>query len=374
MNFAFSDEQQMLLETARRYLADHYTFNLRRAVLGGTAGWSPQVWDAFGDLGLLGLSVPEEYGGLGGGMIESLVAGIAMGEHLVLEPYLASATLATRAITALASDAQRAEWLPRLVGGDLIAVIVDDPRPDGLRNLGITARHDGQQWTLDGHVDVVYHAPLAGLLLIGARTADDCATPDALFAVPSDTRGLALRPYLTLDGQPAADVSLQQVRVGDGARVGADATETLKYLADFGTVSLCGEALGALDRTLALTVEYTRNRSQFGGPISRFQSLQHRMVDMLTRIEQARSLVYLAASTIDAPDWAQRQRTVSAAKVLIGEAAQFVGQQAVQLHGGMGLADECAISHYFKRLLATKLRFGTDEAHLSRYASLMSAA
>jgi alkylation response protein AidB-like acyl-CoA dehydrogenase len=374
MDFSFSAEQQMLLETARRYLANQYSFDQRKAILGSDAGWSPKVWIAFGNLGLLGLNVSEQDGGLGGGIVDSVVAGLAMGEHLVIEPYLASATIATRAIACLASDVQRAGWLPRLAAGSLVAVLVDDAQPDGVRDAGVAASRDGTAWVLNGHVKVVYHAPIADLLLVAARTMAARVTPDALFAIPAGTGGLALEPFITVDAQTAANVSLNGVRLDDSARVGGDVSAALDYLADYSTVALCGEALGALDRTLALTVDYTRNRSQFGGPISRFQALQHRMVDMLTRVEQTRSLVYLAASNLESADTGLRQRTVSAAKVLTGDAAQFVGQQAVQLHGGMGLADECSVSHYFKRLVAIRMRLGTDEAHLSRYAAQMSAA
>ena len=177
----------------------------------------------------------------------------------------------------------------------------------------------------------------------------------------------------TVDGQVAADVVLEHVRVPASSRLGADATTELGALADYALIALCGEAIGALDRAMALTIEYTRTRQQFGQPIARFQALQHRMVDMKSRIEQARSLVYLAAARYDGADARQRERDASAAKVLVSDAARYVGEQAVQLHGGMGVCDEMAISHYFKRLLAARVRLGSEALHLTRYASLLDA-
>ena len=209
--------------------------------------------------------------------------------------------------------------------------------------------------------------PIAGLLLIAASTAAAVA-PDALFAIDPASNGVRLQPFVTVDGQPAAEVVLQQVPVTIAHRLGADATAELAALADFGLIALCAEALGALDRTMALTVEYTKSRQQFGGPIARFQALQHRMVDMKASIEQARSLVYLAAARFDSGDALQRASDASATKVLVSEAAQFVGEQAVQLHGGMGVSDEVSLSHYFKRLVAARIRFGSQHAHLTRYA------
>jgi alkylation response protein AidB-like acyl-CoA dehydrogenase len=219
---------------------------------------------------------------------------------------------------------------------------------------------------------VVYHAPLADVLLVAATTTADAHRPDALFAITSAAQGLTLSGCLTVDAQVAADVEFDAVSVDATARVGGDATEVLTATVDFGLLALCAETLGVLDKCLALTVEYTRTRHQFGGPIGRFQALQHRMVDMLTRIEQARSLVFLAASRCEGADAAARESALSAAKVLISDAARFVGQQAVQLHGGMGVADEMNVSHYFKRLLAAELRFGGSDAHLDRFADHMS--
>jgi alkylation response protein AidB-like acyl-CoA dehydrogenase len=373
MDFAFTPEQQLLADSARRYITERYAFEQRKQILASEDGCSRAVWKDFADLGFLGLNVPEDYGGLGGGPVETLLLSTAIGEGLVLEPYLSSAVLATRAIARLGSRTQQQAWLPKLAAGELIAVLASDASygfgsEDAVR---ATATSDG--WELNGRVPVVYHAPVADLLLVAARTGSPGREPNALFAVPAQANGVRLAAYSTVDAQLAADVECDALRVDAASRVGAAIQAELAAVVDYGLLALCAEALGALDRCLALTVEYTRTRNQFGGPIGRFQALQHRMVDMLMRIEQARSLVYLAAARCDEPDAHARESALSAAKVLIADAARFVGQQAVQLHGGMGVSDEVAVSHYFKRLVAAEVRFGSTDAHFARYAHRLAA-
>jgi alkylation response protein AidB-like acyl-CoA dehydrogenase len=374
MDFAFSHEQQLLADTARRYITEQYGFDRRKQILASADGYSKDVWREFAELGFLGVNVPEEHGGLGGGPIETLLLAIAIGEGLVVEPYLSSAVLATRAIARLGSPLQREAWLPKLAGGELIAVLA----ADATYGLGgddvVRATAAGNGWELTGRVPVVYHAPAADLLLVAARTGSPGREANALFAVPSHADGVGLAAYSTVDGQLAADLECRGVHVDGASRLGAEIEAELAALADYGLFALCAEALGALDKCLALTVEYTRTRNQFGGPIGRFQALQHRMVDMLMRIEQARSLVYLAATRCDQVDAQARGSALSATKVLIADAARFVGQQAVQLHGGMGVSDEVAVSHYFKRLVAVELRFGSADAHLARYARGLAAS
>lgn len=370
MDFSFSSEQQLLLDTARRYVAEQYGFARRKQILASPQGYSTVVWSEFAELGFLGLIVPEEHGGLGGGPVETLLLATAIGEGLVVEPYLSSAILATRAIVRLGSAPQRAEWLPRLAAGELTAVLAHEAAYGLGAGDAVRATPDGDGWKLDGRVPVVYHAPAAGLLLVAARTGAPGLEPNALFAVPAGSGGVALAPFTTVDGQTAADVECRGVKVPESARLGADVQDELAAVVDYGLFAFCAEALGALDRCLTLTVEYTRTRNQFGGPIGRFQALQHRMVDMLMRVEQARSLVYLAAMHSEDADAAGRQSVLSATKVLVADAARYVGQQAVQLHGGMGVSDEVSISHYFKRLLATEARFGCADAHLGRFARL----
>jgi alkylation response protein AidB-like acyl-CoA dehydrogenase len=366
MDFSLSQEQQLLADSARRYIREQYGFEQRKKILASADGHSRATWKDFADLGLLAVNVPEGDGGLGGGPVETMLLQMAMGEGLVVEPYLSSAVLATRAIALLGSPSQRADWLAKLAAGELIAVPVIEASYAAGSSGPIRATRSSDSWELNGRAPVVYHAPAADLLLVAAITDDGDCEPDALFAVPVTTSGVSRTACTTVDGQVAADVGFRAVPAA--ARLGGDVRVELSKLLDFGLFALCAEALGALDRCLALTVEYTRTRNQFGGPIGRFQVLQHRMVDMLTRIEQARSLVYLAASHCEDGDAGRRESALSAAKVLVSEAARFVGQQAVQLHGGMGVSDEVAVSHYFRRLLAIELRFGSGAAHLDRYA------
>jgi len=373
MDFAFTPEQQLLADSARRYVTEQYGFARRKQILASATGHSKDVWRDFAELGFLGLNVPEEDGGLGAGPVETLLLATAIGEGLVVEPYLASAVVATRAIARLGSPAQRADWLPKLAAGELVAVLAGDADCGSGSGDTVRATATAGGWELNGLAPVVYHAPVADLLLVAARTGATAGEPDALFAVPAGASGLRLARFVTVDSQAAADAECRAVRVDGASRLGGDVRAELAAIADYGLFALCAEALGALDRCLALTVEYTRTRNQFGGPIGRFQALQHRMVDMLTRIEQARSLVYLAATRCDDPDPGTRGAALSAAKVLIADAARYVGQQAVQLHGGMGVSDEVAVSHYFKRLLAVELRFGSADAHLARFARGLTA-
>jgi alkylation response protein AidB-like acyl-CoA dehydrogenase len=368
MDFAITSEQQLLADSARRYIAEQYGFDKRKQILASADGYSKAVWRDFAELGFLALNVPEAHGGLGGGPVETMLLATAIGEGLVVEPYLSSAVLATRAIARLGSPMQQEAWLPKLAGGELIAVLAADAGYGFAGDDVLRATATGGGWELTGSVPVVYHAPAADLLLIAARTGSSGGEANALFAVPSQSEGVKLAAYSTVDGQLAADLECRLVRVDGASRLGGEIEAQLAAVVDYGLFALCAEALGALDRCLALTVEYTRTRNQFGGPIGRFQALQHRMVDMLMRIEQARSLVYVAAARCDEPDAPARESALSAAKVLIADAARFVGQQAVQLHGGMGVSDEVAISHFFKRLVAAESRFGCADAHLARYA------
>ncbi len=372
MDFSFTDEQQMLLDSTRRLLADKYSLEQRRQIMASPEGYSRSVWQQFSELGLLGLNVPAANDGLDGGAISSLLVCMAMGEALIIEPYLSSAVLAARAIAKLGSSAQRSQWLPRLSSGELIAVLAHDPT-DGARTAAMPgdtrAARSGRAWRLDGRKAVVYHAPLADLLLISAQLGETSGAGIGLFALSRGTAGLELDAFTTVDGQQAANLVLKNVEVADDARLGAEVSSALASVLDYGTAALCGEAVGVLDKLFSMTVAYCRARVQFGQPIGRFQALQHRMAEMLMHLEQARSMAYLAASACESEHEPQRTAALSGAKVVIGHAARFVGQQAIQLHGGMGMTDELMVGHCFKRLLAFELRFGTTESRLQEYAA-----
>jgi alkylation response protein AidB-like acyl-CoA dehydrogenase len=374
MDFSFTEEQQMLLDTTRRFIAERCGFEARQHSRKSAQGFSREAWAQLGEIGLLALNVPEAEGGMDAGAVENMLVCNAVGEGLLLEPYLSSAVIATRAIATLASASQRSEWLPRLASGELIAVLAHDEAASRFdpKAIETIATRDGDAWRISGLKTMVYHAPSAGLLLVTARIAGEPAP--GLFAVAADAAGVTLRARATVDSQRAADVDLDNVHAAASARIGGDVAEGLQAVLDFGLAALCAEAFGALDRIIKATIEYSRSRVQFGVPIGSFQALQHRMADMLMHVEQARSMSYLAASVCTDPDAGKRRAALSAAKTLIGQAARFVGQQAVQLHGGMGMTDEMIVSHYFKRLLAFELRMGSTDLHLDIYRRQLQAA
>jgi hypothetical protein len=324
-------------------------------------------------MGLLALQVPEAQGGMAPATMETLLTLGAMGKALVVEPYLSSAVLGTALVRELGTPAQRDALLPAMATGERIAVPAHGEagaRHD-LSRVSTSARRGGPGFILTGRKAVVLHAPAADLLLVTARTA---GAPDAeaglsVFAVPAGSPGVKLIPYPTIDGQRAADVELAGVALPADALLGQEgqAFEGLSAAFDLGVAALCAEAVGVLQATLDATTEYARTRKQFGVPIARFQALQHRMADMLMHVEQARSMSYLAAMQAASTDARERRRIVSAAKVTVGQACRYVGQQAVQLHGGMGVTDELMVSHFFKRLMAIELSLGDTDHHLERF-------
>jgi alkylation response protein AidB-like acyl-CoA dehydrogenase len=378
MDFSFTEEQQMLLDTTRRFVAKDYGFETRRQIKEKSPdGFSREVWKTLADIGLLSLNVPEEEGGLGGNAIDTMLVMNAIGEGLMLEPYLASAVLATKTIAVLGNTAQRSALLPQLAAGEEIAVLAHDEPATRFdwRAIETRAWPAGNGYMLTGHKSVVSHGASADVLLVTARLAAAGEHgPLAVFAVPGNAEGLRKVRYTTVDGLPASEIWLSQTFVPASALLDADsdAETRLGEILDAGLAAVCAEAVGALDKLLAATVEYARNRKQFGQPIGKFQALQHRMADMVLHIEQARSISYLAAVRCTDPDPAVRRSALSAAKVVIGQACRFVGQQAVQLHGGMGVTDELDVSHYFKRLMAIELQFGSTDHHLEMFANQLS--
>lgn len=382
MDFTFSEEQQMLQETTRRFIAKDYSFETRRQIKEKSArGFSPEVWQGFADLGLLALNVPEQDGGLGGNPIDTMLVMAAMGEGLVLEPYLASAVIATRTIAALGNQMQRAAILPAMAAGELIAVLAHDEPATRFdwRAIDTRAQPVGSGYALSGHKSVITHGASADILLISARiAAPGRSGPLAVFAVPHDAAGLRQVSYTTVDGVRASDVWLENVQVPASALLDAttgidnDSEARIGEILDAALAAICAEAIGALDRIFAATLDYAKNRKQFGVPIGRFQALQHRMADMVLHIEQARSMSYLAAVRCQDTDPVARRHALSAAKVVIGQACRFVGQQAVQLHGAMGVTDELDVSHYFRRLMAIEMQFGSTDQHLEMFANQLN--
>jgi alkylation response protein AidB-like acyl-CoA dehydrogenase len=376
MNFEFSDEQRQLHDTVNRYLTEQYTFEKFRAINASPAGWDKAAWAGLADLGVLALNVPAAQGGLGFGPLETLSVMGACGRSLLLEPFLSSAVIATAVLRAF-DDAEAAELLTRMASGEAIAVLAHYEPDSRFETRWVTTRaqKSDDHYLLDGHKAVVLHAGAADTLLISARTVGEPndAHGVSLFRVPRDSKGLTLDVYPTIDGQRAADVYLKGVQVPAGSRLGAEgaALPAIDAALDIGLAALCAEAVGVMQALVDATVAYVQSRQQFGTPIGRFQALQHRIADMLIHLEQARSMSYLAALRCTDENVTERRRALSAAKALVGQSCRFVGQQAVQLHGGMGMTDELIVSHWFKRLTAAELMFGDSDTHLQRYAALM---
>jgi alkylation response protein AidB-like acyl-CoA dehydrogenase len=361
MNFDFNEDQRALADTVQRFVAKDYAFDKRRAIRDAAPGWSREVWQALADLGVLALNIDEDYGGLGYGPQETGLVMAAFGAGLLLEPYLAGAVIAPALIRRAASADFQEQWLPAIATGETIVVLAHaDARDEPVTELG---------GNLKGRKAVVAHGGCADLLLVSARTAQGTTE---LFAVTPGAEGVSLRDYPTLDGQRAADIILDNA---PATRVGAgDTAEAIDAALEIGLAALCAEAVGIMDTTIAATTDYLKTRQQFGQPIGRFQALQHRMADMLLHLEQARSMSYLAAMHCTDENTAARQRTLSAAKVTIGQACRFIAQNAVQLHGGMGMTDELILSHWFKRLTAIEMSCGDTDFHLQRFARLSRAA
>lgn len=379
MNFEFSDEQRQLHDVVERYLGKQYAFDRYQSINRSAAGWDPAVWRGLADLGVLAITVPVAQGGLGFGPLETLAMMGDCGRSLLLEPVLSSAVIATAVLRAFADETAAGELLAAMSTGERIAALAHFESDARFESQWVTtrARRIGESYRLDGHKGVVMHAGAADTLLVSARTAGEAGDAQgvSLFLVPRATPGLVLDVYPTVDGQRAADVYLQGVELPVISRIGPEgkALAAVEAALDIGLAALCADAVGVMQALVDATVEYVRVRQQFGQPIGRFQALQHRIADMLIHLESARSMSYLAALRCTAEDVGERRRALSAAKAVIGQACRFVGQQSVQLHGGMGMTDELKVSHWFKRLTAAQLMFGDSDTHLQRYAALTRA-
>jgi alkylation response protein AidB-like acyl-CoA dehydrogenase len=379
MDFSFTEEQSMLRDTIASYLADNYGFDQRRAALGREPSWRPDVWSAFADeLGILGAAFPEALGGLGGGYTENMVVMEELGKALVVEPYLGTVVIGGGFLKH-GAPAGAEELIGQIIAGKAIFAFAY-AEPQGrynIRDLKTTARKDGAGYVLNGHKAVVVGAPYATHLVVTARTGGGQrdAGGISVFIVPKAAKGVTTRDYPTVDGFRASEVYFENVVLGAEARIGGEgeALPLVEKVIDEAIAATCAEACGVLRRLQEGTVEYTKQRKQFGVPISSFQVLQHRMVDMFIQLEQSISMTYMATIRLSDSD-AERAKAVSAAKVQIGKACKFVGQNAVQLHGGMGVTDEMAIGHYFKRATMIEGLFGSTDHHLARYEALSLGA
>lgn len=377
MDFNLSDEQQMLADTVQRFVEQEYDFEARRKLARTDTGFSKTHWKTLAEIGLTGLLVPEEHGGMGAGPEEALIAMEALGRGLVLEPLLSTAVVAASLIARHGSGSQKSALLPAIADGSMriaLASLEPGARFD-LWSVATDARRrpDGS-YALNGRKCVVIQGDSAQRLIVSARTSGSPAGKDGitLFLVDAAAPGVTVKAYPNIDGHHSADILLQDATVDGGAVLGevGRGYEPLEWATDRGIAALCAEAVGTMSRLFDITVEYLRTRKQFGQPIGRFQALQHRATEMLVAMEQARSVALMAAAKVDDPDPIERRRAVSAAKAVVGRSGRFIGEQAIQLHGGMGMTDELATGHYFKRLHCIDMTWGDSAHHRELYGEV----
>ena len=378
MDFELSETQTLLKDSARRFLAENYTAAAQRGAR--AAGRSDVIWKAFADLGWLGAPFAEEYGGSGGDCTDVAIIMEELGRALGVEPYLSTIVLCGGLLAREGSAAQQLSLMSRMAAGDhFMALAHAEPRSRyDLAHVETTA-HPAQtgHWRLNGRKSLVLHGGTADDFIVVARTGGETAERDglSLYIVPRDAAGLEIRDYPTVDGAHACDLALDDVTVGDDAILGqvGRGYQPLAEAIEMGRLAICAEAVGLMDVTLTATLDYVRTRVQFGRPIGTFQVVQHRFADMFVELEQTRSLLYLAAirlrdGHVDAP------AAVSALKVQTGRAGRFIGQQGVQLHGGVGMTDDLNIGWALKRLLAIEFLFGDVDFHVDRFQQLRVAA
>ena len=376
MDFSFSEEQTLLQESIERFMRNDYSFEARQRIVKEELGYDAENWRTFAELGWLAVPFPEEDGGFGGAAVESIIMCEQFGKGLVVEPFLATVVLAGGAVRTGGNKAQRAAWLPGITGGSIQAALAY-AEPQGRYNLAdlvTTGKRTDNGYVLNGYKAVVLNGPAADVLVVSVRTAGEQRDADgvSLFIVPADAPGLRRRDYPTVDAFRASEVTLENVEVGTDALLGEEGRglPILQQVVDEGTLAVGAEAVGCMEVLYKDTVEYCKTRKQFGQPIGKFQVLQHRMVDMFMEHEQAKSLMYMAAMRMDEGYGHEARKAVSAFKVQVGTSGRFVGQNAVQLHGGMGMTDELRIGHYFKRLTVIDTLFGNVDFHLERFGAL----
>ena len=372
MDFDLSEEQRLLKESVDGLLSDAYDFDARKKYMADKGGWSQAIWSKLAEQGLLGLPFAEADGGFGAGAVETMIVMEALGKALLLEPYLPTVVIAGGFLRHGGSAEQKAAHIPAIIDGSksfAFAQLEKNSRYD-LNDVVTSAKKKGAGWVLDGEKFVVINGENADTLLVTARTKGGQRDKNGIgvFLVPSNAKGVARKSYPTQDGLHAADIAFTGVEVGADAAIGdpENALPLIERVVDEARTAMCAEAVGAMDESLKTTVEYLKTRKQFGVPIGSFQTLQHRAADMFVAVEQARSMSMFATMASDFDDARERATAVAAAKVQIGKSAKFVGQQAIQLHGGIGMTQEAKIGHYFKRLTIIENTLGDTDYHLRR--------
>ena len=374
MDFSFTEEQNLLRNSVQKFVQNDYGFDARRAIIKSETGWKKENWATFAELGLLAAPFSEDHGGLGGGPIETMIIMEEFGRGLVVEPFLGTVVLGGGFLRHGGSKAQQEQYIPQIIEGKrVLAFAFAEPQGRyNLADLAVTAKKSGAGYTLNGHKAVVIGAPWADTLIVTARTAGGQrdAKGVSVFIVDKKAKGISCRDYPTVDGLRASEITFENVSVGADAVIGQldNGLPLVERVVDEGIAALSAEAIGAMKVLNDTTVEYCKTRKQFGVPIGKFQVLQHRMVDMFMNYEQSVSITYMVTLKLNESD-EERRKAASAAKVQIGKAGRFIGQQAVQLHGGMGMTDELNVGHYFKRLTMIDTQFGNVDHQLKRYSN-----
>jgi pimeloyl-CoA dehydrogenase small subunit len=375
MDFDLTDDQRLLTDSVNRLLGDQYTFEKRKVFLKAPEGWSTALWAQYAELGLLGLPFAEEYGGFGGGAVDVMLLMQAFGRHLVLEPYLSTVVLGGTAIKLAGSAEQQSDILPGVAEGSTKLAFAHYERQSryDITDVLTTAKPNGSGYVLEGAKSVVLHGDSADKLIVSARTSGgrDDAAGITLFLVDGTADGVARRGYTLRDGSRAAEISLSGVR---GELLGEvdNGLPVIERVVEAGIAATSAEVIGTMETMQAMTLDYLKTRVQFGKPIGENQALQHRAAEMLVAMEQGRSMALLAAMMVDEPDEAERVRNISMAKVGVGQSGRFVSQNAVQLHGGIGMTEEYAVGHFFRRVMVIEHLFGDTAYHLDRLADQVS--
>jgi pimeloyl-CoA dehydrogenase small subunit len=374
MDFDLTDEQRLLKESVDRLITDRYSFEQRKKYLTEPNGWSLGLWSQYAELGLLGLPFPEALGGFSGGPVEIMIVMEAFGRGLIQEPYFATVILGGGLIRHLGSQAQQAELIPQIAQGSrkLAFAHIEHRSRWNLADVTTTARRDGSSWVLNGTKSVVLHGDVADSILVTARTAGPHTDREGigLFLLDPNTPGMSRRSYPTQHGLRAAEITLDNARTETVLGEPEHALPAIEHAVDEAVVALCAEAVGIMTCMHEITLGYLKARHQFGRPIGQFQALQHRAVDMLTALEQARSMTLFATMMAQKPDATERRRAICAAKAQVGRSGRHVGQEAIQLHGGIGITMEYKASHYFKRMTIIDQMFGDADQHLAELAQL----
>lgn len=368
MDFDFTEDQRLLKDSVDRLIADRYAFEARKGYMKHPSGWSAEMWAQYAELGLLGLPFSEDHGGFGGGAIETALVMEAFGRGLVLEPYLATVVLGGGLLRHAAGEEMQAELIPQIVSGELRLAFAHVERHSrwNLADVSTKATRDGAGWVLNGEKSVVLHGDSAGKLLVTARTGGGQRDRGGIgvFLVDAADGGVSRRGYPTQDGLRAAEISLANAR---GAALGdpGGALPAVERVVDEAIAALCSEAVGGMGEMLSITTDYMKQRKQFGRAIGEFQVLQHRAVDMFVALEQAKSMALYATMMASDENPAERRQAISAAKVQIGKSGKHIGEEAVQLHGGIAMTMEYKVGHYFKRMTMIEQMFGSTEDHLA---------